>query len=56
MEYTGLYNYRVLEVLEELQAKIWQVSPLHLKRSMGIQRGKSDPVDAQANSPIFGAS
>lgn len=47
MEHTGLYNYRVLEVLEELQATIWQVSPLHLKRSMGIQRGKSDPVDAQ---------
>lgn len=47
MEYTGLYNYRVLEVLEQLQANIWQVSPLHLKRSMGIQRGKSDPIDAK---------
>ena len=46
MEYTGRYNAALVQALEEQQATIWQVSPLHLKRSMGIQRGKSDPIDA----------
>lgn len=47
MEHTGRYNYPLLKVLEELNAHIWQVSPLHLNRSMGIQRGKTDPLDAK---------
>lgn len=47
MEYTGRYNQHLVCVLEKKQAKIWQVSPLHLTRSMGIQRGKNDPVDAK---------
>lgn len=30
MEYTGKYNFPLLEVLEELEAYIWQVNPFHL--------------------------
>ncbi|MEM1325962.1 MAG: transposase [Bacteroidota bacterium] len=46
IEYTGRYNLNLIDILEKQQATIWQVSPLHLKRSIGIQRGKSDPIDA----------
>lgn len=46
MEYTGHYNLMLVQVLEQRQATIWQVSPLHLNRSIGLQRGKTDPIDA----------
>lgn len=47
MEHTGIYNYPVLDFLSEKQAAIWLESALHIKHSSGLQRGKSDKVDAE---------
>ena len=47
MENTGRYNWALYEVLKELpQHRVFVVSPLHLKKSMGLVRGKNDKVDA----------
>ena len=46
MEHTGIYNNRVLVTLDSLKAFIWVENALHIKRSLGLQRGKSDNVDA----------
>lgn len=46
MENTGRYNWALLEALEPLAFKVYVVSPLHLKKSIGIARGKNDKVDA----------
>jgi transposase len=47
MEHTGLYNAHALEVLFEAQFPIWLEASLHIKQAGGLQRGKSDSVDAQ---------
>jgi transposase len=46
MENTGRYNWALYEVLKDSVHRIFVVSPLHLKKSMGLVRGKSDKVDA----------
>ena len=46
MESTGYYNWPCYEALESLEMKLFVVNPLHLKRSMGLTRGKTDPIDA----------
>lgn len=46
MENTGRYNWALLEALEPLAFKVYVISPLHLKKSIGIARGKNDKVDA----------
>lgn len=46
MENTGRYNWALYEVLKDLHHKVYVVSPLHLKKSMGLVRGKTDKVDA----------
>jgi transposase len=46
MENTGRYNWALYEVLKELSHLVFVVSPLHLKKSMGLVRGKNDKVDA----------
>lgn len=46
MENTGRYNWTLLEALEPLDFKVYVISPLHLKKSMGIARGKNDKIDA----------
>lgn len=46
MENTGRYNWALLEALEPLAHKVYVISPLHLKKSIGIARGKNDKVDA----------
>lgn len=46
MENTGRYNWNLFEVLENLKLKIYVISPLHLKKSIGLTRGKSDKTDA----------
>lgn len=46
MENTGRYNWALLEALEPLAYKVYVISPLHLKKSIGIARGKNDRVDA----------
>src|ERR1700761_7975308 len=46
MENTGRYNWALYEVLKDLHHQIYVISPLHLKKSMGLVRGKNDKVDA----------
>lgn len=46
-ENTGMYNYVMYRVLEELQLNVYIFNPLDLHRSIGMVRGKSDKVDAQ---------
>lgn len=47
MEHTGIYNARLLELLFELKLPIWLESSLQIKQAGGMQRGKTDQVDAQ---------
>jgi transposase len=46
MENTGRYNWMLYAVLSGLRHKVFVISPLHLKRSMGLHRGKNDKIDA----------
>ena len=46
MENTGRYNWNLFEVLENLKCKVYVISPLHLKKSIGLTRGKNDKIDA----------
>lgn len=48
MEFTGLYNHHLLEVLQAQQAMIWLLPGLQLSEGSthGLKRGKSDQQDA----------
>ena len=46
MENTGRYNWALYEVLKDTGHQIFVISPLHLKKSMGLVRGKNDKIDA----------
>jgi len=46
MENTGRYNWALYDVLKDLHHQVYVVSPLHLKKSMGLVRGKNDKIDA----------
>jgi len=46
MENTGRYNWNLYEVLVDYSFKVYVISPLHLKKSLGLVRGKNDKVDA----------
>lgn len=46
MENTGRYNWALYEVLKDLHHKVYVIPPLHLKKSMGLVRGKNDKIDA----------
>lgn len=47
MENTGYYNFNLYEVLADFKFKTYVVDPKHIKRSIGIARGKNDKVDAK---------
>ena len=47
MEHTGSYTLALCCFLQEQELPYTLVSPLHLKRSLGVTRGKNDQVDAQ---------
>ena len=47
MEHTGWYTLEVCCFLQDQGLAFVLYSPLHLKRSLGLARGKSDRVDAQ---------
>ena len=47
MEHTGWYALELCCFLQEQQLAFGLYSPLHLKRSLGLARGKNDRVDAQ---------
>lgn len=46
MEDTGRYNWVIYSILEELDFEVHVLNPLHLKRSMGLVRGKTDKDDS----------
>lgn len=46
MENTGRYNWALYEVLKDVDHRVYVVPPLHLKKSMGLVRGKNDKIDA----------
>lgn len=47
MENTGKYNWFLYEVLEEFIFKVFVINPLHLKKSLGLARGKNDVIDSE---------
>lgn len=47
MEHTGLYNYSLLSFLSHHQCRIWLENPVQIKKSLGVQRGKNDKIDAK---------
>lgn len=46
MENTGCYNYHLYQVLSELELTYYVIAPNHLKKSLGLSRGKNDKIDA----------
>jgi transposase len=47
MEFTGLYNHMLLSFLEKTSVTIWVEMAAHIKQSLGLQRDKSDKLDAK---------
>lgn len=47
MENTGYYNYNLYQVLESFDFNVYVLDPKHIKRSIGLVRGKNDKVDAK---------
>lgn len=47
MEHTGIYNTHLLKLLYELKLAVWLESSLQIKQAGGMQRGKTDKVDAR---------
>lgn len=47
MEFTGVYNKPVQKYLASKDAFLWMEMPVRIIRSMGLQRGKNDKVDAE---------
>lgn len=46
MENTGKCNWPLFSVLAERQDQVYVIAPLHLSKSLGLVRGKSDKIDA----------
>lgn len=47
MEHMGIYTRNLLKYLMSRGGKVWLESSLHIKRSIGLARGKSDKIDAE---------
>lgn len=47
MENTGHYNHQLYRVLSNYNFNVYVVDPKHIKRSIGLVRGKNDKVDAK---------
>lgn len=47
MENTGRYNHFLYAALAPTAFEVYVINPLHLKKSMGLARGKNDRVDAE---------
>lgn len=46
MEHTGIYNAHVLSHLYKIKFPLWLESSLQIKKAGGLQRGKTDTIDA----------
>lgn len=47
MEYTGGYEYKLIQLCESLSIPYTRIAGLEIKNSLGITRGKNDKVDAR---------
>lgn len=47
MENTGRYNWNLYEVLAKLKCTVYVIPPIHIKRSLGLIRGKNDKIDSK---------
>ena len=47
LEHTGIYAYPVPDTLQQEEASTWLEQASQIQRSLGVQRGKSDPLDAR---------
>jgi len=47
LEYTGGYEYRLVQFCQSKQISYARISGLAIKRSMGLVRGKNDQIDAR---------
>ncbi len=47
MEFTGIYNYHIVEYLDSQAASMWIMPGIQLKHGKGMDRGKSDKADAK---------
>lgn len=47
MENTGRYNWNLYEVLATMNCIVYVISPIHIKKSLGLIRGKNDKIDAK---------
>ena len=45
-EHTGVYSQNILALATENDFSLWLESSLRIKRSLGLQRGKSDKIDS----------
>ena len=48
LAHTGIDAYPLLDTLKNEEASIWLEAAIQIQRSWGVQRGKSDPVDARS--------
>src|SRR4051812_5503406 len=46
LEHTGGYEYRFIQFCESLSLDYCRISPLEIKKSLGMARGKNDKVDS----------
>jgi transposase len=46
MENTGRYNWLLYDGLSDFKGHMFVIPPLHLKKSLGLTRGKNDKIDA----------
>lgn len=46
VENTGNYSAPVLDVFSQTKVQLYLISPLHISKSMGLTRGKTDSVDS----------
>lgn len=46
LEHTGMYNYPLLQFFSKHDANVWVENPMQIKKSLGLQRGKNDKIDA----------
>ncbi|NOJ76754.1 IS110 family transposase, partial [Empedobacter stercoris] len=47
MENTGRFNAILYSVLVNYSFTVYVINPLHLKKSMGLVRGKNDKIDSE---------
>ena len=47
MEYTGGYEYRLVQFCQSKQITFSRIAGLEIKKSLGMQRGKNDKIDSK---------